>query len=126
MIMSAPARNFVVCTVAYVAGLLAAMAALIGLIDLTTLNLNSGLPTIAIMTPMIAVVVFWSVSRVMGVHLNPSRIFLFGAIAIYSLLYLCGRLVGAGLSNQFATLLGAAALYGLAYFAVASKQARER
>jgi hypothetical protein len=58
MIMSPRARRFLVCTVAYVGGLLAAMTALIGLIDPQTLNLNSGLPTIAIMTPMIAVVVF--------------------------------------------------------------------
>lgn len=126
MIMSPRARRFLVCTVAYVGGLLAAMTALIGLIDPQTLNLNSGLPTIAIMTPMIAVVVFWGVVRVMNVPIDPLRTFLFGAIAIYSLLYLCGRLVGAELSNQLATLLGATALYGLAYFAVTSKQAHGR
>lgn len=124
--MSQRARHVVVCTVAYGAGLIAAMAALIGLVDPQTLNLNGGLPTVAIMTPMIAVVVFWGVVRAMGVPLDPMRVFLFGAIAIYSLLYLCGRLVGAGLSNQTATLLGAAILYGLAYFAVSSKQAHGR
>jgi hypothetical protein len=70
--------------------------------------------------------VFLGGVRVMNVPIDPLRTFLFGAIAIYSLLYLCGRLVGAGLSNQLATLLGATALYGLAYFAVTSKQAHGR
>jgi hypothetical protein len=124
--MSPRFRRLLVCIVAYVAGLAAAMSALIGLVDPQTFNLTGGLPTVAIMTPMIAVLVFWGVARAMKVPLDPVRTFLFGAIAIYSLLYLCGRLVGAGLSSQLATLLGAIALFGLAYFAVTSKQAHGR
>ena len=107
---------------AYVAGMVAAGLVLLTIIDITTINLESGLPTVAMTTPMIAVVVFWATARMAGAHINPVQTFLFGGIAVYSLLYLCGALVASGfMSNTGATVLGALALFVLAFMTVGRK-----
>ncbi|MFT5065864.1 MAG: hypothetical protein ACJAXK_000288 [Yoonia sp.] len=112
-------RQFLICILSYVIGLVLATGALLGVVDLTTVGLDSGLPTVAMLTPMIAVVGFWAVTRMAGVPLDPMRTFLFGGIAIYSLLYLCGRLVAnAFMSNQGATIVGALALFVLAFMMI--------
>lgn len=108
-----------VCIVAYVAGVLAALLAILGMVDIRTISLDSGLPTVAMTTPLLAVVVFWATARLFGVRMGPMRTFLFGGIAIYGLLYVCGRIVAYDLmSNNMATTFGAAALFGLAYQAI--------
>lgn len=124
--MSPLARQLLICSVAYVVGLLAALLAIIGLVDLKTISLTSGLPKVAATTPMLAVLVFWAVARRLGSPLSPPRTFLFGGLAIYSLLYLCGRLVVAGLSGQSATLFGLVALFFLAFYAISSSRAHGR
>jgi len=109
-------RRLLITLLAYVAGLALTMVALVGIVDVSSLSIDAGLPTVAILTPMIAVVVFWGVARVCGVPVDPARAFLGGGIAIYSLLYLCGRLVDNQLmTGQGATLVGAAALFCVAY-----------
>ncbi len=124
--MSAITRQFLICIVAYVVGLALTLAALLGVVDLDAVSLDSGLPTVAMLTPMVAVVGFWAVARIAGVPIDPLRTFLFGGIAIYSLLYLCGRLVAnAFMSNQGATIVGALALFALAFIMISKSTDRE-
>lgn len=112
-------RQFLICFVAYAVGLVLATAALLGVVDLDTVGLESGLPTVAMLTPMVGVVGFWAAARIAGGPIEPLRTFLFGGIAIYSLLYLCGRLVAnAFMSNQGATIVGALALFMLAFMMI--------
>jgi len=111
-------RRIVISFIAYAFGVLGAVLAIVGLVDIKSLSLNSGLPTVAMTTPMIAVVGFWAVTRILGAPLNPMRVFLFGGIAIYSLLYACGRIVSVGLlSDGQATVTGAITLYAMAFLA---------
>lgn len=127
MIMPALVRNLSFTFVAYTLGLLGAFLTILGLVDIKTVSLDSGLPTVAMTTPMLAVVIFWAVARVMGTQLDPIRTFLFGGIAVYSLLYACGRLVGNGLfSDGAATIIGALALFGLAFMAISTNLVRGR
>lgn len=108
-------------TLAYVAGIGAAVLVLTMVIDFDTLSLESGLPRVAMTSPMVAVVVFWGVARAAGAMIEPVRTFLFGGIAIYCLLYLCGRLVAFGMmSNAGATIFGALALFLLCFYCVVS------
>lgn len=110
--MSGFGRVLGITVAAYLIGLAAAVLAILAIIDVKTLSLDSGLPMSVMTTPMIAVVVFWGVARVAGSNLAPVRTFLFGGIAVYSLLYLCGRLVAnAFMSNTGATVVGAGALF---------------
>lgn len=112
---------------AYTAGMVVAGLALLTIIDITTISLESGLPRVAMTTPMIAVVVFWGVARLAGAQIDPMRTFLFGGIAVYSLLYLCGALVASGImSNDGATVLGAFGLFILAFMSVGRKLGRLR
>ncbi len=112
-------RQLLMCLIAIVTGLVATTLALFGLVDVQTLNLNDGLPTVAMLTPMIAVVVFWAVMRAFGQQISAAQTFLFGGIAIYAILYLCGRLVGNNItSGQTATMVGAAGLFALAFLFV--------
>ncbi|MDG1377225.1 MAG: hypothetical protein P8P56_09445 [Yoonia sp.] len=120
-------RRIVISFIAYVFGVLGAVLAIVGLVDIKSLSLNSGLPTVAMTTPMIAVVGFWAVTRILGAPLNPMRVFLFGGIAIYSLLYACGRIVSVGLmSDGQATIAGAIALYAMAFLATQIYGAQRR
>ena len=113
--------------VAYVIGLLGAILVIARMVDIKAIGLDSGLPTVAMTTPMLAVVIFWAAARMLGAHISPVRTFLFGGIAVYSLLYLCGRLVANGLfSDRAATITGAVALFVLAYLATGSRQERGR
>lgn len=108
-------------TLAYVAGIGAAVLVLTMVIDFDTLSLDSGLPRVAMTSPMVAVVVFWGVARAAGAMIEPVRTFLFGGIAVYCLLYLCGRLVAFGMmSNVGATIFGALALFLLCFYSVNS------
>ncbi len=117
--MGQTGKQVLITLVAFVAGAVAAFTALLGIVDLDALGLARGLPMVATMTPMLAVIVFWGVARALGAPVRPAQTFLFGGIAIYALLYLCGRLVAQGtFSNAQATALGAALLFGLAYLAV--------
>lgn len=121
------ARQMMISTVAYVVGLLGALLAILALVDIKSVGLDSGLPTVAMTTPMLAVVIFWAVARVLGAKIAPDRTFLFGGIAINSLLYVCGRLVANGLfSNVAATIMGAIALFALAYLATGPNQEKGR
>lgn len=114
-------RIFGITLAAYLIGLIAAFLAILAIIDVDTISLDSGLPMAAMTTPMIAVVVFWGVARVAGANVQPVSTFLFGGIAVYSLLYLCGRLVANGfMSNSAATVIGALALFMLGFKAVAN------
>lgn len=120
-------RHFLTSLIAYVFGVLGAVLAMVGLVDMKSVSLNSGLPTVAMTTPMIAVVGFWAVARVMGTRMNPTRTFLFGGIAVYSLLYVCGRVVANGFfSDGQATILGAVVLYLFAFFATRSNLVKAR
>lgn len=108
-------------TLAYVAGIGAAVLVLTMVIDFDTLSLDSGLPRVAMTSPMVAVAVFWGVARAAGAMIEPVRTFLFGGIAVYCLLYLCGRLVAFGMmSNVGATIFGALALFLLCFYSVNS------
>ncbi len=110
--MSGFGRIFSITVAAYLIGLTVAVLAILAVIDMDTISLDSGLPRSVMTTPMIAVVVFWGVARAAGSNLAPVRTFLFGGIAVYSLLYLCGRLVAnAFMSNMAATVFGAVALF---------------
>tara|TARA_R110002051_G_scaffold104963_1_gene177819 strand:- start:35507 stop:35887 length:381 start_codon:yes stop_codon:yes gene_type:complete len=114
-------RQLGVTVLAYVAGIVVAVLVLLSMIDINTISLESGLPTIAVTTPMIAVIVFWATARIAGAHIGPVRTFLFGGIAVYSLLYLCGALVASGfMSDVGATVLGAFALFILSFITVGS------
>jgi hypothetical protein len=118
-------RQFLVCLIAYVVGLILAVVAMLGVVDLDTVSLNSGLPTVAMLTPMIAVIGFWAVVRMLGIPLNAMRTFLFGAIAIYSLLYLCGRLVAnAVMADLGGLVLFALTLFGFAYILIRTTKER--
>ena len=120
-------RQLSVTALAYVAGMVAAGLVLLAMIDIKTISLESGLPTVAMTTPMIAVVVFWATARLTGAQIQPVRTFLFGGIAVYSLLYLCGALVASGfMSNAGATVLGAFALFVLAFKTVGRKLGHQR
>lgn len=119
-------RHIVTSFIAYVLGVLGAVLAIVGLVDIKSVSLDSGLPTVAMATPMIAVVGFWAVARVLGTPLNPTRTFLFGGIAVYSLLYACGRLVANGvLSDGQATIAGAIMLYVFAFSAARPNLVKE-
>lgn len=119
-------RQLLTCILAYVVGLGLTIVALLGVVDLDTVSLDSGLPMVAMLTPMVAVVGFWAVARMAGVPIDPMRTFLFGGIAIYSLLYLCGRLVAnAFMSNQGATIVGAVTLFVLAFLMIRKSTSRE-
>ncbi|MCO4842866.1 MAG: hypothetical protein KC439_08155 [Yoonia sp.] len=108
-------------TLAYVAGIGAAVLVLTMVIDFDTLSLESGLPRVAMTSPMVAVVVFWGVARAAGAMIEPVRTFLFGGIAVYCLLYLCGRLVAFGImSSVGASIFGALALFLLCFYSVVS------
>lgn len=108
-------------TLAYVAGIGAAVLVLTMVIDFDTLSLESGLPRVAMTSPMVAVVVFWGVARAAGAMIEPVRTFLFGGIAVYCLLYLCGRLVAFGImSSVGASIFGALALFLLCFYSVFS------
>ena len=108
-------------TLAYVAGIGAAVLVLTMVIDFDTLSLESGLPRVAMTSPMVAVVVFWGGARAAGAMIEPVRTFLFGGIAVYCLLYLCGRLVAVGImSSVGASIFGALALFLLCFYSVVS------
>lgn len=112
-------RSFMTALAAYAVGMIVAVIAMLALVDIGSVNLQSGLPTIAIMTPMLAVVVFWTVARLLGHRLDLMRTLLFGAVAIYGLLYACGCIIASNsMSEGSATFLGAFALFGLAFWAV--------
>ncbi len=110
--MSGFGRILGITATAYLIGLAVALLAILVIIDMDTISLDSGLPLSVMTTPMIAVVIFWGVARTAGSNLAPVRTFLFGGIAVYSLLYLYGRLVAnAFMSNTAATVIGALALF---------------
>lgn len=116
-------RVLIITTVAFVTGLFAATLALVGLVDMDTVSLNSGLPKVAILTPMLAVVTFWAVARPLGAHLDPMRSFLFGGMAVYITLYAYGRLVAHGtFAVGSAASLAVIALFLLAFWTVRSNQ----
>lgn len=119
-------RQLLICIAAYVAGLVLAVGAMLGVVDLNTVSLDSGLPTVAMLTPMLAVVGFWAVARVAGIPIDPMRTFLFGGIAIYSLLYVSGRLVvNTVMSNQGALALFAVTLFALAFWKIRASKGND-
>lgn len=119
-------RQFLICILAYVVGLVLAVGAMLGVVDLNAVSLNSGLPTVAMLIPMIAVVGFWAVARVAGIPIDPMRTFLFGGIAIYSLLYVSGRLVvNAVMSNQGALAFFALTLFTLAFWMIRTSKGND-
>lgn len=114
--MTGTVRQLGITFAGYVAGVVAAFLALIAIVDMQSLNLASGLPKVAIMTPMLAVIVYWGVVRLLGVSLRAGSTFLFGGIAVYFLLYACGRLIATGsINHNTAFLFGAVVLFLMAY-----------
>ena len=109
-------RPFLICLLAYVAALVLTSIALAAMVDLSVVSLQTVMPREAALTPMIAVVVFWAVSRVMGVPLAPAQTFLIGAIVIYGILFFMGRIVvWTPVNSSLATLVAALLLFVACY-----------
>ena len=75
------------------------------MIEETEIGFDTVLPRSAMLAPMIGVVAFWGVARALSVPLNPIRVFVIGALLVYGLLYLLGRVVAV---TQIDTMLGLA------------------
>jgi len=65
--------------ISYVFGVFGAVSVIAGLGDRQSLSLNSGLPAVAMIAPMRAVVGFGSVVRISGAPLDPMGVFFFEA-----------------------------------------------
>ena len=107
--------------VACVAAILAAFGALLVMIPDGAITYATELPATTYTTPMIAVVVFWGIARACGVPLDPMRTFVLGAVAVYALLYLVGRILAVtGFSPLLVWIVNLLVLVLLAWWAVAS------
>ena len=99
----------------------AAFGALIVMIPDGAITYATELPPTTYTTPMIAVVVFWGIVRACGVPLEPMRTFVLGAVAVYTVIYLVGRVwVMTGFSPLLVWVATLVLLMGLAWWAVAS------
>lgn len=111
----------VIWALACVFAIIAAFGALIVMIPDGMITLPPDVPRTAYTTPMIAVVVFWGIVRACGVPLEPMRTFVLGAVAVYVVIYLVGRVwVMTGLSPALVWAATLALLMALAWWAVAS------
>lgn len=113
-------RPFLITLVAFAVAIVLTLLVLAGIVDLSTIGFETEIPTSAVLTPMVAVVSFWGVSRVFGVPLDPARTFLLGAIMIYGVLFFVGRVVAlTALSSSLATIVACLVLFVLGYLACA-------
>ena len=79
------------------------------------------LPTSTVTTPMIGVIVFWGIVRACGVPLDPMRTFVLGAVAVYVVLYLVGRVwMVTGFSPLLVWICNLIVLMGLAWWSIVS------
>ena len=89
------------------------------MIEETEIGFDTVLPRSAMLAPMIGVVAFWAVGRLLSVPLNPVRVFVIGALLVYGLLYLLGRVVAvAQIDGTLALLVAAVVTFGAGYVAV--------
>ena len=117
--MSTVRRHLLICAVACLAALGLSGLALTVMVPDADISYATELPRSAVTVPMIAVVVFWAIVRACGVPLAPVRSFLFGAIAVYGLFYVVGRLISVAEFNPALTLaVSAALLFALAFAAI--------
>ena len=97
----------------------AAFGALIVMIPDGAITYATELPPTTYTTPMIAVVVFWGIVRACGVPLEPMRTFVLGAVAVYALLYLVGRVLAVtGFSPLLVWAVNLVVLAALAWLAI--------
>lgn len=115
-------RHLILCVVACTVAVALAVLVLTVMVPATNISYATQVPRSAITVPMIAVVVFWSIVRASGVQLAPVPTFLFGAIAVYGLLYGAGRMIALAGTNSIATVAVTATavlvLVGAAFVAI--------
>ncbi|MFZ3581023.1 hypothetical protein ACOI1H_02475 [Loktanella sp. DJP18] len=111
----------VIWAMACVVAIAAALGALIVMIPDGAITYATELPATTYTTPMIAVIVFWGIVRACGVPLEPMRTFVLGALAVYAVLYLVGRIMAVtGFSPLLVWVLNLLVLLALAWWAVAA------
>ena len=111
----------VIWLLACIVAVVAAFGALLVMIPEGNITYATELPATTYTTPMIAVVVFWGIVRACGVPLEPMRTFVLGAVAVYTVIYLVGRVwVMTGFSPLLVWGATLVLLMGLAWWAVAS------
>ena len=111
----------VIWLLACIVAVVAAFGALLVMIPEGNITYATELPATTYTTPMIAVVVFWGIARACGVPLEPMRTFVLGAVAVYTVIYLVGRVwVMTGFSPLLVWGATLVLLMGLAWWAVAS------
>ena len=111
----------VIWLLACIVAVVAAFGALLVMIPEGNITYATELPATTYTTPMIAVVVFWGIARACGVPLEPMRTFVLGAVAVYTVIYLVGRVwVMTGFSPLLVWIATLVLLMGLAWWAVAS------
>lgn len=116
-------RPFLITLLAFAVSLVLTVMALSTMIDLQNIGFQTEMPRHAVLTPMIAVVGFWGITRIFGVPLDPARTFLFGAIAIYGVLFFMGRVVSlTQINSGLATIVAVLVLYVACYLAVVQAQ----
>lgn len=120
-------RLLLIWAIACVAAALAAFAALTVMIPEGEITYATALPPTTYTTPMIAVVVFWGIVRACGVPLDPMRTFVLGAVAVYTLVYVVGRVLAVtGVSPLVAWFLTLGVLMGLAWAAISAAGGQRR
>ncbi|MBU0781208.1 hypothetical protein [Loktanella salsilacus] len=103
--------------VACIAAVLVAFGALVVMIPSGTVSYATEMPRSAVTAPMIAVVVFWGIVRACGVPLDPMKTYVFGALAVYGMLYLVGRVLAVtGISPPLVLAVNLIALMSLAWW----------
>ena len=111
----------VIWLLACIVAILAAFGALLVMIPEGNITYATELPATTYTTPMIGVVVFWGIVRACGVPLEPMRTFVLGAVAVYTVIYLVGRVwVITGFSPLLVWVATLVLLMGLAWWAVVS------
>ena len=109
----------VIWALACVVAIVAAFVALLVMIPDGTITYATELPATTYTTPMIAVIVFWGIVRACGVQMEPMRTFVLGAVAVYALLYLVGRVLAVtGFSPLWIWVVNLALLMALAWWAI--------
>ena len=117
--MTAEPRLVLIWAVACVASVLLAFGALLVMIPDGDVSYATELPRSAVTTPMIAVVAFWGIVRATGIPLDPIRTFVLGGLAVYTLLYVVGRILAvSGVSPLLVLVLNLALLMALAWLSI--------
>ena len=104
---------------ACIAAVLVVLAALAAMIPEGVVSYATEMPRSAVTAPMIAVVVFWGIVRAAGVMLDPMKTFVIGALAVYGMLYMVGRVLAVkGLSPPLVLVVNLVALMSLAWWSI--------